>query len=225
MAPFFTGIARGVGGFGFGRSAGSVPFSVTGGTKYTYNGKTIHVFTSTDATGLVITGGNLTNVEYVMVGGGGAGGYNYAGGGGAGGYLTGTFALIPGPGGPYPVTIGAGGNGVSTNSRGGNGTNTVFNSITAYGGGGGGFFNGGGPDGSDGTPGASGGGAGGSNVYQTVGGTGNRHQHLYQHKEILEHKDMHLSIMLLGDREAALAQQRHLLFQDQVLDMMLPQVG
>jgi hypothetical protein len=174
MAPFFTGIARGVGGFGFGRSAGSVPFSVTGGTKYTYNGKTIHVFTSTDATGLVITGGNLTNVEYVMVGGGGAGGYNYAGGGGAGGYLTGTFALIPGPGGPYPVTIGAGGNGVSTNSRGGNGTNTVFNSITAYGGGGGGFFNGGGPDGSDGTPGASGGGAGGSNVYQTVGGTGNR---------------------------------------------------
>ena len=113
MAPFFTGLTRGIGGGGFGKRAGGgggpVPFSVTGGTKYTYNGKTIHVFTSTDATGLVITGGNLTNVEYVMVGGGGAGGYNYAGGGGAGGYLTGTFALIPGPGGPYPVTIGAGG--------------------------------------------------------------------------------------------------------------------
>ena len=156
------------------RTSRIVPLSASGGTKYTYNGKTIHVFTSTDATGLVITGGNLTNVEYVMVGGGGAGGYNYAGGGGAGGYLTGTFALIPGPGGPYPVTIGAGGNGVSSAGRGGNGTNTVFNGTTTYGGGGGGFFNGGGPDGSDGTPGASGGGAGGSNVYQTIGGTGNR---------------------------------------------------
>lgn len=171
MAPIFTGSK-----FGFGRSAAAEPsFSTSGGTKYTYGGKTIHVFTSTDATGLVITGGNLTNVEYVMVGGGGGGGANYAGGGGAGGYLTGTFSTIPGPGGPYPVTIGAAGNAQpSPQGRGGNGSNTVFNGTTAYGGGGGGFFNGGGPDGSDGTPGASGGGAGGSNVYQTLGGTGNR---------------------------------------------------
>ena len=146
---------------------------VTGGTIFSYGGKTIHVFTSSSPTGLVVSNGNLPSVEYVMVGGGGAGGSNYAGGGGAGGYLTGTFPL-PGPGGPYPVTIGAGGNGVAPGNTGGNGTNTVFNSITAYAGGGGGYFNGGGPAGSDGTPGASGGGAGGSNVYQTVGGTGNR---------------------------------------------------
>ena len=150
--------------------------SVTGGTIFTYGGKTIHVFTSTSPTGLVISNTNLPSVEYVMVGGGGAGGANYSGGGGAGGYLTGTFPL-PGPGGPYPVTIGAGGNAVlptpPPGNVGGNGSNTVFNSITAYGGGGGGYFSGA-PSGSDGTPGASGGGAGGSNAYQTVAGTGNR---------------------------------------------------
>jgi hypothetical protein len=182
MAPLTTGAIKAIlqefsqQSAGRGRYVrGGGEFSVTGGTKYTYGGKTIHVFTSTDATGLVVSNGNLPNVEYVMVGGGGGGGENYSGGGGAGGYLTGTFSTIPGPGGPYPVTIGAGGpGGPSPQGRGGNGSNTVFNGTTAYGGGGGGFFNGGGPDGSDGTPGASGGGAGGSNVYQTLGGTGNR---------------------------------------------------
>ena len=69
MAPFFTGIARGVGGFGFGRSAAA--FSATGGTITTYNGKTIHTFTST---GTFATAPNWTSasVEYVVVAGGGS---------------------------------------------------------------------------------------------------------------------------------------------------------
>jgi hypothetical protein len=46
------------------------------------------------------------------------------------------------------------------------------------------------------------------------------HQLQFHSKDTQGHKDMHHSFMLLGDREAVLAQQRHLLFQDQVLDMM-----
>ena len=58
--PVFTGIARGVGGFGFGKSAGgpSGPgFSVSGGNVDGYaagNGWTYHTFTSSGS--LVISG-------------------------------------------------------------------------------------------------------------------------------------------------------------------------
>ena len=79
----------------------------TGGAISYYNGKTIHVFTSS---GTFATESNwtATNVEYVIVGGGGAGGNGDGGGGGAGAYRTGTTPI-----GAHPVStsiqVGAGG--------------------------------------------------------------------------------------------------------------------
>ena len=142
--------------------------TTSGGTIYPYGGKTIHAFTET---GKLLLAESKPNVEYVMVGGGGAGGSNYSGGGGGGGYLTGTFPSLSG-GLSYTVTIGPGGAKTAGSGIGGNGGDTVFNSITAYGGGGGGWFNGSTPGDCDGAAGGSGGGAGGSNYYQSVGGAG-----------------------------------------------------
>jgi len=78
-----------------------------------------------------------STVDYLVVaGGGGGGGYYYAGGGGAGGLLSATgFSISPNT---YTVTIGAGGPGGAPSANGVNGGNSVFSSITCYGGGGGG---------------------------------------------------------------------------------------
>jgi len=87
------------------------PLAATGGTITSYDGKTIHIFTST---GTFTTNPNwtATNVEYLVVAGGGggsksSGGGTAGGGGGAGGYRTGTTTIS----GPYSqtITIGAGG--------------------------------------------------------------------------------------------------------------------
>ena len=70
MAPFFTGIARGVGGFGFGRSAevAAGPFSATGGTILTPgNGYAYHVFISSGS--FVVSSGGLAEVLIVAGGG------------------------------------------------------------------------------------------------------------------------------------------------------------
>ena len=152
MAPFFTGIARGVGGFGFGRSAEvGVPFSATGGTVTTYNGKTIHTFT---ASGTFEASGAPGVVEYLVVAGGGSGGYDDGGGGGAGGYLTGTTFISSGS---VSVQVGSGGAGSGPPSNGSNGTPSYFGvPITATGGGKGGSSE---PAGNtSGSPGGSGGG-------------------------------------------------------------------
>lgn len=91
------------------------------------------------------------SIEYVVVGGGGAGGYRY-GGGGAGGYLSSVQGEMSGGGQPakpvmwvmtgntFTVTIGAGAAGNSNGSagHGANGSNSVFGTVVAYGGGGGG---------------------------------------------------------------------------------------
>jgi hypothetical protein len=100
-----------------------------------------------DATNHTSFPGTL-QVEYVVVAGGGGGGVDRGGGGGAGGYRssvkgensgTATQAeqtVILQPGTSYTVTVGAGGSG----AVGGNGiptigSNSVFGSITSYGGG------------------------------------------------------------------------------------------
>jgi hypothetical protein len=83
------------------------------------------------------------DIEYLIVAGGGAGGFgnatgdmgtNYGGGGGAGGFISSSFQSLPR--GTYPITVGAGG--VATTGKGSNGSNSSFFSQTSIGGGAGG---------------------------------------------------------------------------------------
>ena len=133
----------------------------TGGNVSFYNGKTIHVFTGT---GTFDTPASFSETcEYVLIGGGGAGGfYNYrGGGGGAGTYKTGSTPLSGTN--SLAVTVGGGGGslinglGAPAPTRNGNSSSIAFPStITAPGGGQGGAW----PN-RAGTDGGSGGGAGG----------------------------------------------------------------
>jgi hypothetical protein len=76
----------------------------------------------------------VSSVNYLVVAGGGSGGGNrgLGAGGGAGGLLTGTLSVTSGS--SYTVTVGAGGVDTSA-ANGGVGSNSVFSSITTYGGG------------------------------------------------------------------------------------------
>lgn len=145
MAPIFTGFR-----FGFGGSAGEVPFSATGGTKTTVGSYTIHTFTSGSSTFDVSSGSGL--VEYLVVAGGGGGfhctGNQNCGGAGAGGLLSNhptmpsplkgsSLLLVPGS---YPVVVGSGGTGGyygngSIAYLGDIGGNSNFSTIVATGGG------------------------------------------------------------------------------------------
>ena len=86
--PVFTGITRGVGGFGFGKAAGGgeeAAFSLSGGSVNPSglepgNGYVYHTFTGPGT----LTANAPGNVELFLIGGGGAGGGGYGGGGGAG---------------------------------------------------------------------------------------------------------------------------------------------
>ena len=162
--PVFTGITRGLGGFGFGGggggggdnsvTSGGYIDAVSGGNGYTY-----HVFTSPGT----FTNGDVTNIEVLLVAGGGAGGAtdasNGAGGGGAGGVVHHSQLSITGP-----LTITVGGSGLhpnTINTYGGQGEDSTIVSptgpwtLTAKGGGYGGGYD------QTGNPGGSGGGGGG----------------------------------------------------------------
>ena len=80
---------------------------------------------------------NLTEVEVLVVAGGGSGGVDNGGGGGAGGLIYNrNFAVTPGS--AITATVGGGGaarSGASDDGPGNNGGNSVFGSLTAYGGG------------------------------------------------------------------------------------------
>ena len=102
------------------------------------------------------------DVEYLIIGGGGGASSDYGGGGGAGGYVGGEATLIVTKG--YSVTVGAGGAGGSGTSLGSNGSDSVFNSVTAYGGGRSGNESGGDQNGDDG-------GSGGGSGYNGTGGS------------------------------------------------------
>ena len=120
--------------------------TATGGTKYTYSGKTIHRFTNT---GKFIAGNSFSQTcEYFIVAGGGGGAGTYhGGGGGAGGWKAGTSGTI----GPYQeitVTVGGGGPGgeePNKQSPGFPGSDSSLalptGTVTAAGGGGGGGYN------------------------------------------------------------------------------------
>ena len=115
-------------------------------------------------------------VDYLLVAGGGAGGYSaIPGGGGAGGLLTATGLSVSAS--TYPITVGAGGSGTAGTAD--NGGNTTGFSLTAIGGGAGGVGPGtipaqtGGSGG--GGDGYSGGGAAGTASQGNAGGSGVNH--------------------------------------------------
>ena len=124
MAPFFTGVGKNLAGFGFGREAGAsspgLPDVATGGTKYTYNSKTIHVFTTTGPNPFIAPK-NFT-AEVFVVGGGGGGAADMAGGGGAGGVRD--LSSVSITQGEHVVTVGAGGYGSNVPYPGGTVANT-----------------------------------------------------------------------------------------------------
>lgn len=164
-APVFTGIARGVGGFGFGKRADavSVPLGslATGGTIYTYGLYTVHHFPNPDRKNpatYTFTSGPRT-VDVAVIAGGGSGGAGYpgaysGGGGGAGGVR---FIQGVSVNGSYPIIVGNGGTepgGLEYNSD-GNGNNGAPSSALGYTAAGGGYGAG---NGAVGGPGGSGGG-------------------------------------------------------------------
>ncbi len=141
-------------------------FAVTEpGSKFTFEeGSAIYNSAATldDGTHFINFWDNINqnaDIEILAVGGGGSGGYFNSGGNiygcgaGAGGYIYDTaFPISPGS---YSVTIGQGGAAQLSNGNGQNGTDTVFSTITAFGGGYGGQFGGPGSGGDGGSGGGS----------------------------------------------------------------------
>ncbi len=102
-----------------------------------YNQTALAASFADDSGGYLVPSG-VTEVEVLVVagGGGGSGGGNGGAGGGAGGlvYIS-NYAVTPGE--RISVTVGDGGAAVVTGNSGNDGANSVFNNITAIGGGGG----------------------------------------------------------------------------------------
>jgi len=164
--------------------------TATGGTVTCTGNFRIHTFTG-PGTFTVTCAGNpdgSTTVDYLVIGGGGAGGSagghgaTVGSGGGAGGYrfssgaASGCYTAGPSPlaatalpvtAQGYPITVGAGG-AASFPSGCTSGANSVFSTITSAGGGGGKDT---GPE--NGLPGGSGGGGGATIPTGGTGGTGN----------------------------------------------------
>lgn len=134
----------------------------------------IDTFTSTGSFSYSVPSGT-SSVTVLAVAGGGGGGSTIGGGGGAGGMVeSSTYPVTPG--GSVPGSVGDGGPGAGgRGSRGTTGQNTIFGTITAYGGGGGGSWNTqGGTAGGSGGGGSGGSGGGGSTQtnFPAVGATG-----------------------------------------------------
>ena len=156
------------------------PFVIaTGGTVTEDGDFKVHTFTSPGTFTVANAGtpSGSTTVEYLIVGGGAAGGQGCgSGGGGAGGYRTNYPAPGPTGGQPvsatsYPVSVGGGASGNSSQNStvvGSNGSTSSVFSITSAGGGGG--------AGNSGTPptGVPGGSGGGGGHGSGAGGSGNQ---------------------------------------------------
>mgnify|MGYP003114918445 CR=1 FL=1 len=165
------GIGGGIGSNLIGGGGSSV--SVTGGTAIPDGSHTIRVFTSPGT--LSISGGTL-DVEYLVVGGGGAGGAGGGpggGGGGAGGMLSGSGYTLPET--DHSITVGDGGTWASPNTApNASGNPSQLGSlIQAWGGGHGGQHN---INSTGANGGSGGGGRSGDNSFSGTGpgGTGNR---------------------------------------------------
>jgi len=137
---------------------------ITGGTITVNGSNVIHAVSGLAGGTLVVPINFLSPVNYLAVGGGGAGGISMGGGGGAGGFLSGTMTLATAS---YPVVIGSGATASNTS-----GTATTFNGLTLVGGGRGGSENT--PVGAGGAGGSGGGGT--FNVSYKAGGAGTVNQ-------------------------------------------------
>ena len=141
----------------------------TGGIISTAGGYRIHTFTSSGT--FTVPAGFNQNVEVLVVAGGGGGGIDIGGGGGGGGVIYTSYPVSPGN---ITVTVGSGGAGAPAAGTGGqpasspytipatNGQNSVFGTLTAFGGGFGGSSYNAYTPGATGGNGGSGGGASGS---------------------------------------------------------------
>ena len=178
--PIFTGITRGVGGFGFGGSSAAGPTGMvaTGGDIHTNGGYKYHVFINPQpgaaskapypypgSSGLVVTSPGTCDILVVSGGGGGGSGY-YGGGGGGGTVVVGTDITLPAT--TYSIQVGGRGDpglyppGPSSGSDGGK---SVFGDIDILGGG----FGGSGPGGNSEPGSTTGGNAGGASNYNNTG--------------------------------------------------------
>jgi len=160
----FTGMSGFGGGFLRFKSAAAAVKATGGAVAEPGNGYVYHVFTSPGT--ILAHGPDVSDVDWLVVAGGGSGGPYFGAGGGAGGYRTRspnagplksptTITLSSTP---ISVTVGDGGVGSGPNSA--KGANSVFGPISSEGGGGG-QVGGGGAGG--GQTGGSGGGGGASN--------------------------------------------------------------
>ena len=134
----------------------------------------IDTFTSLGGFSYSVPSGT-SSVTVMAIAGGGGGGSTIGAGGGAGGMVESSTYPVS-PGGSVPGSVGDGGPGAgSRGSRGSAGQNTIFGTITAYGGGGGGSWDSqGGNAGGSGGGGSGGSGGGGSTQtnFPAVGATG-----------------------------------------------------
>ena len=183
--PVFTGITRGVGGFGFGKAAAAVGGGAAAVPNVAASGGIIHEYEDSGTKyrcHVFLNPGNFvvtdtdtqSTMDYLVVGGGGGGGGDNGGGGGGGGVYAGstTIGTLT-----YAVEVGLGGKGTWTSSNSFNATDGIPSSFvdpsgpttrTAGGGGGSGGYSG-----ADGRNGLSPGGSGGGGAYSTNGSTGN----------------------------------------------------
>tara|TARA_Y100000748_G_scaffold178832_2_gene149811 strand:- start:436 stop:1872 length:1437 start_codon:yes stop_codon:yes gene_type:complete len=156
----------------------SATTNANGGTIITHGNYKVHVFTSS-GTFEIVNGG--TDIDFLIVGGGGAGGADpgsgWGSGGGGGGYIT-SYGSISGGGsavesklqlsaGTYNVVVGAGG--ITSNTAPTNGQDSSFASITSLGGGYGGIVTSGYQAGGTG-------GSGGGSYRGYAGGSGTSNQ-------------------------------------------------
>ena len=137
-------------------ATGGEYIAATGGTISTVcTNYKVHTFTGPGTFCVSAGGGPLGKADYLVLAGGGSGGYKYhSGGGGAGGYRESKCSTVSGcwtaspiasstsleisPG-PYSIVVGGGGACVTCGTPGKNpGNNSSFSTITSAGGGGGG---------------------------------------------------------------------------------------
>jgi len=169
--------------------------TATGGTITCSGDYRIHTFTG-PGTLCVSDAGNVDGsnlIDYMVIAGGGGGGWQRSGGGGGGGYrespgtASGSYTVSPLGAAPavalpvtvqgYPISVGAAGagSGGSPHRPGYNGSDSIFSTITSAGGGGGGDGNTDASPITDGLAGGSGGGGGACSgpVNPRCGGAGN----------------------------------------------------
>lgn len=171
--PIFTGITRGLGGFGFGGvpAPNAATVKATGGQIIQTDAAVFHVFVNpapldpsnnpnkpSPSSAPFVTSSPLT-AEILVVGGGGAGGDTLGGGGGAGGIvhatgvaMNGSYSAQAGRGANWPRAAAPNAGGPSPAGQNSDLTGTGL-SLTGLGGGGGGYYGnsgGGGPGGSRG---------------------------------------------------------------------------